>query len=61
MMQLDSLTFAMTDMTVTTDKGAEVSTNQTEHELLQNKLYQKQQQLLQEQQVQHLRQLQLEQ
>merc|ERR1719154_369332 len=62
MMQVDSLTCAMTDMTVTSEECMEEQSNQTEHQLFQQKLYhQQQQQLLQEQQVQHLRQLQLEQ
>jgi len=58
MMQLDSLTCAMTDMTVTTEEEMEETTNQTEQEMLQQKLYQQQQQLLQQQQqqVEHLRQ-----
>eukprot|EP00092_Neocalanus_flemingeri_P014884 GFUD01016075.1.p1 GENE.GFUD01016075.1~~GFUD01016075.1.p1 ORF type:complete len:159 (-),score=60.09 GFUD01016075.1:142-618(-) len=62
MMQVDSLTCAMTDMTVTTEEGMEETSNETEQGILQQKLYQQQQQLLQhQQQVEHLRQLQLEQ
>merc|ERR1719154_697810 len=50
MMQVDSLTCAMTDMTVTSEECMEEQSYQTEHQLLQQKLYHQQQlQLLQEQ------------
>ena len=64
MMQLDSLTCAMTDMAVSTEEEMETASNQTEEELLQQRLYQQhhqhhQQLLLQQQQVDHLKQLEL--
>ena len=62
MMQLDSLTCAMTDMAVTTDEEMETASNLSEKELLQQQLYQhhhQQQLLLQQQQVDHLKQLEL--
>merc|ERR1711892_781944 len=60
MMQLDSLTCAMTDMAVTNnEEEMETAENQTDEGVLQQRIYHHQQLLVQQQQVEHFKQLEL--